>query len=196
MPRGGLEPPRLAATNFESAVSTSSIHPGRCQALPPACRILLKARMTRLQFLYCRAGLTARRLDVLPRAKHVGEFSWRQRLHCAATSTLHGWHSSIGTRRPVSYAHLLTFRPRPTQPLAATASSRPRHMLQDSPSSTAAKKTNGAQRGTRTPTPCGTTPSTLRVYQFHHLGIVHVDDCSTTNACIIAQNKDCATPIW
>lgn len=30
---------------------------------------------------------------------------------------------------------------------------------------------NGAQKGTRTLTPCGTRPSSVRVYQFHHLSI-------------------------
>src|ERR1044071_4372461 len=32
-------------------------------------------------------------------------------------------------------------------------------------------KKNGAEEGTRTPTPEGTAPSRPRVYQFHHLGI-------------------------
>lgn len=30
--------------------------------------------------------------------------------------------------------------------------------------------TCSAQKGTRTPTPCGIRPSNVHVYQFHHLG--------------------------
>lgn len=42
-----------------------------------------------------------------------------------------------------------------------------------------ATRTFGAQGGTRTPTPFGTATSTLRVYQFHHLGISNFCSWST-----------------
>ena len=168
VPRGGLEPPHLSATDFESALSTDSIIWAYCRAPPPARRILLKARMTRLQFLYCRAGLTARRLDVLPRApgSRANSLGGSDCTVQRPPPSAGGIQASVGPPSRVCALTDLLIPPYAT----LTCSCRPH--IPDSPNSTAAKKTDGAQRGTRTPTPFGTSSSGLRVYQFHHLGDV------------------------